>query len=174
VTGDALTVQPTAEERTSGQAAAVRELLVFDLAGDRYALPLSVVREIMRPPAVTEVPRAPEAVLGVISARGRVTTLLDLRMRLRLEARPWASRTRVLLVEHRDEVVGLLVDGVRQVQRLPISEIELSSGLGAGAPAHLLGIGRPTPPGGGPRAEGDLLLLLDLEPLLALERSAIR
>lgn len=159
---------------TAADAPVARELLVFELAGEHYALPLSVVREIMRVPAVTEVPRAPEAVLGVISARGRVTTLIDLRKRLRLTERPAGVRARVLLVEHDDEVLGLLVDGVRQVQRLSPHEIELASVLGGGAPAHLLGIGRPTPPQGVARADGDILLLLDLEPLLALDRSASR
>jgi purine-binding chemotaxis protein CheW len=152
---------------------AVRELLAFELADERYGLPLSSVREIMRVPAVTEVPRAPDAVLGVISARGRVTTLLDLRMRLRLAEKPWTNRTRVLLVDHDDEVVGLLVDAVLHVQRLSPKEIELSSVLGGTAPPHLLGIGRPAPAHGA-RTEGDLLLLLDLAPLLALDRGVVR
>lgn len=156
------------------EAPAVRELLVFELAAERCALPLSVVREIMRLPAVTEVPRAPESVLGVISARGRVTTLVDLRARLRLATRPAGSRTRVLLVEHDDEVLGLLVDAVLQVQRLSPQEIELSSVLGGTAPAHLLGIGRPTAAAGAARAEGELILLLDLGPLLALDRDGAR
>ena len=171
---DALTLSSRPARPASPEAPVVRELLAFELAGERYALPLAVVKEIMRVPAVTEVPRAPEAVLGVLSARGRVTTLIDLRTRLRLQERPFSTRTRVLLVEHGDEVVGLLVDAVLQVQRLASNEIELSSVLGAGAPAHLLGIGRPTPPGGGARAEGDMVLLLDLEPLLALDRSMLR
>ena len=156
------------------QAPELRELLVFELAAELYALPLSCVREIMRLPAVTEVPRAPEAVLGLISARGRVTTLIDLRRRLRLAERPVGTRTRVLLVEHDDEVLGLLVDTVRQVQRLQAQEIELASVLGSGAPAYLLGIGRPRSASKGVPSEGELLLLLDLPPLLDLERGPPR
>ena len=60
--------------RVDPNAGPMREFLAFDLANERYALPLSCVREIMRVPAVTEVPRGPEEVLGVISARGSVTT----------------------------------------------------------------------------------------------------
>jgi purine-binding chemotaxis protein CheW len=162
--------------KASADPPEVRELLAFELADERYALPLSSVREIMRVPAVTEVPRAPDAVIGVISARGRVTTVLDLRRRLRLAEKPWTNRTRVLLVDHDDEVIGLLVDAVLQVQRLSPKEIELSSVLGGTAPPHLIGIGRPAPSHGArtPGALQELLLLLDLAPLLAFDRSVAR
>ena len=153
----------------AAEAPQSRELLVFDLAGERYALPLSCVREIMRVPAITDVPRAPDAVLGVVSARGRVTTVIDLRRRLLFAERPLGPRTRVLLVAHGDEVLGLLVDAVLQVQRLAPAEIELASTLGGSAPGHLVGIGRPSG-----AAPGELLLLLDLAPLVELDRSLPR
>ena len=70
----------------------VREFLAFELSAERYALPLACVREIMRVSAVTEVPRAPSDVLGVISVRGQVTTVLDLRRKLHLPESPISAR----------------------------------------------------------------------------------
>jgi purine-binding chemotaxis protein CheW len=172
VSSDSLTLPKPVTK--AAEPPAIRELLAFELADERYGLPLSLIREIMRVPTVTQVPRAPDAVLGVISARGRVTTLVDLRKRLRLAEKPWGTRTRVLLVDHDDEVLGLLVDAVLHVQRLSPGEIELSSVLGGTAPAHLLGIGRPASTHGAGRADGDLLLLLDVAPLLAFDRSVAR
>src|SRR6202000_879011 len=64
----------------------IREVLAFSLADETYALPLSCVREIMRVPSITEVPRASHEVLGIISVRGQVTTLIDLRKKLHVEA----------------------------------------------------------------------------------------
>jgi purine-binding chemotaxis protein CheW len=121
----------------------MREYLAFDLATERYALPLGCVREIMRVPQITEVPRGPDDVLGVISARGTVTTLIDLRRRLHLPETTPTHRARVLLVDLGEEVVGLLVDSVLQVHRLAQDEIELAAVMGGSAPTHLSGIGRP-------------------------------
>lgn len=121
----------------------VREFLAFVVASETYALPLSCIREIMRVPSVTPVPRAPREVLGIISVRGQVTTLIDLRQRLRVPVGPVSSRTRVLLVDQGDEIMGLLCDRVQQVHRLSENEVELASVLGADAASYVMGIGRP-------------------------------
>ncbi|MDW8362733.1 MAG: chemotaxis protein CheW [Myxococcales bacterium] len=146
------------------------ELLAFRLGTDSYALPLACVREIVRIPPVTPVPRAAAHVLGVVSVRGRITTLVDLRRRVRVEASPPGRTARVLVVETGAELVGLLVDEVRQVHRLHESEIELVTSLGGVTPDHVLGIGRPgtARPARGERRSGqddarsdELLVLLD-------------
>ena len=130
-----------------------REYLAFELGAARYALPLSCVREIVRVPRVTEVPRSPPHVLGVISVRGAVTTVFDLRVQLRLTESSPTSRSRILLIDGGREVVGLLVDNVLQVHRLLDGDIELAAILGSEAPPYLFGIGRPS--------VSDFLLLLD-------------
>lgn len=146
---------------------AVREYLAFELGSEWYALPLSCVREIVRVPAVTEVPRSPSAILGIVSVRGAVTTVIDLRLKLRVFAAPVGPRSRILLVDGGREVTGVLVDAVSQVHRLREREVELASVLGGGAPPYLVGIGRP---GSAVLSEGeravvggpqDMLLLLD-------------
>ena len=70
--------------RARAREPSAREYLAFEVGAEHYALPLPCVREIVRVPAVTEVPRAPSHVLGVISVRGAVTTVFDLRIKLRL------------------------------------------------------------------------------------------
>ena len=101
------------------------EYLAFVLAGDTYAVRISAVSEILRPPPITEVPRAPSPVIGVVSVRGHLVTMLDLRRRFALPEAPIDAKTRVLIVElPGDELVGLLVDEVKSVYRLAESEIE--------------------------------------------------
>lgn len=121
----------------------MREFLGFSLGDELYALPLSSIREIVRLPPVTEVPRAPEDVLGIFSVRGRVTTLVDLRRRLRMPERPLDGRTRVLLVKRDKEELGLLVDRVLQVYRMHEEEMELASVLGSDTSSYVMGVGRP-------------------------------
>lgn len=162
----------------NAQTPAVHELLAFDVASTHYALPIACVRGVVRLPPVTEVPRSPERVLGVIKVRGQVTTLIDLRRLLRLPHAPPLATARVLLVEHGSEVLGLLVDAVLRIHRLKHDEIEPASVLGSDAPIYLTGIGRvqaPMPPPGGIRGTASrgsaigLLLLLDPDRLLGTQ-----
>lgn len=152
---------PGAVEEETG----TREFLAFDMGVERYALPLSAVREIVRLPPVTEVPRAPWEILGIVSVRGHVTTLVDLRRKLGMQESPTSSRSRVLLVDQGRELLGLLVDRVDQVVRLREDEVELSNVLGGDTSSYVMGVGRPgLRPGGSDAAEGadaDILILLD-------------
>ena len=144
--------------RRAGELGKRTEYLAFTLAKDAYAVPIAFIAEILKPPPITEVPRAPRDVIGVTSVRGRLCTVVDLRRRFRLPESPIDARTRILLVDAgMDEPIGLLVDEVVQVYRLADSEVEPPSVLGGEQPAHIAGIGRP---------EGALLILLDLKPIL--------
>jgi purine-binding chemotaxis protein CheW len=145
------------QARRAGDLGKRTEYLAFVLARDTYAIQISFIAEILKPPPVTMVPRAPREVIGVMSVRGRLVTVIDLRRRFRLAEQPADRKTRILLVEAGEEHVGLLVDEVLQVYRLAESEIEPAQVLGGDQPAHIAGIGRP---------EGALLILLDLKPIL--------
>ena len=120
-----------------------REFLAFELAAETYALPLDAVREILMPQPITGVPRSGADVLGIISVRGRVTTVLDLRRRLRLTGTTDPTLSRVLLVDSGIEVIGLVVDRVFQVYRLGIDEVELATTIGGDTADYVMGIGRP-------------------------------
>lgn len=168
---DSLVVQGDAA-LTSVEETGMREFLGFVVGNEAYALPLSSVREIMRVPPVTEVPRGPRDVLGIISLRGQVTTLVDLRRRLDMPETDVTARTRVLLVERREETLGLLVDRVLQVYRLREDEVELASVLGAEASSYVMGIGRPGVHSSGrseQRAEKTNILIL-LDPMALLKQ----
>lgn len=156
----------------------VHEYLTFTLAGEVYGLPLSAVREILKPSPITRVPRAAPHVLGIISVRGSVTTVVDLRERLRLPRADGDRNARILLVSRGEEVIGLRVDRVEQVRRLVESQIELASALSGDTADHIHGIGRPMATvrgrrgravdSGTERSENDILILLDPAALLRL------
>ena len=145
--------------RRSGDRGPVREFLVFTLAGELYGVELTGIKEILSPPPITRVPRAPREVVGVCSVRGLLVTVLDLRRKLRLEERAVGRRTRILLATASSgEVTGLLVDEVRQVVRLAETEVEsAATALGGDVAEHVLGIGRP---------DGMFLVLLDLKAIV--------
>jgi len=138
----------------------VREFLVFLLVGELYGVDLTRIKEILSPPPITPVPRSARDVVGVCSVRGLLVTVHDLRRKLRLAERPLTRRARILLAtSEAGEVIGLLVDEVRQVVRLSEAEIEVAaSALGGDVAEHVLGVGRP---------EGAFLILLDLRAIVA-------
>jgi purine-binding chemotaxis protein CheW len=145
------------------------ELLTFMLGEQEYALGIRLLREIIRMPRVTPVPRVVPFVLGVISLRGGIVPVVDLRVRLRLPPAPDpppglaglpgnASR-RILVVSRDGESFGLLVDRVKHVVRMPAGEIEPPpAGLSGVELEFLHGLGR---------YRDRLIILLDLDPVLA-------
>src|SRR5260370_10492389 len=146
--------------RRAGEAGKRTEYLAFSLAGETYAVQIAHVAEILKPPPITDVPRAQRNVLGVISVRGKLITVVDLRRRFRLPEAPIERKARILLADVGGEQIGLLVDEVHQVWRLASEELEPASVLGGAQTAHIAGIGRPA------GVQGSILILLDLRPIL--------
>ena len=154
--------------RRAVERGARSEYLAFRMAEELYAVPISYVKEILKPPPLTPVPRANGDVLGVVSVRGRIVTVIDLRRRMGLPQGPATRRSRVLLAEVEVELggtgerVGLYVDEVLSVYRLAEGEIEsASSALGSELSGFVAGIGRPG---------GEMVVLLDLHPILGAPR----
>jgi len=107
---------PSAEPATEAQRL---ELVTFVLDGDAYAVPVERVREIVRLRPITPVPRVPAAVCGVISLRGDVAQVIDLRRCLGMPAIEPTRASRIIVLQ-RDEgaFAGLLVDAVHDVLRI--------------------------------------------------------
>jgi purine-binding chemotaxis protein CheW len=158
------------------------EYLGFCLAGDVYAAPVALIRAIREPPPLTRVPRAPPAIMGIVSVRGQLVTVVDLRRRLRLIEPPFSRHARILLADtSAGETLGLYVDEVLQVYRLTESEIEPATALGGDVAGYISGIARPvgmamTPLRGGEskpvdikggRPDSSVVILLDLRAVLA-------
>lgn len=112
----------------------LRELLVFGLDGTAYAVPVERVREIVRMKALTRIPRVPAWVLGVVTLRGEVVEVIDLRRRLGLGASS-PDRTHRIIVLHgdADRVTGMLVDSVSEVYRVPDDAVLPAQGFDGNA-----------------------------------------
>lgn len=158
------------EERPQAPAALAREeFLTFLLGEEEYAVAIGRVREVVRAPPITEVPRAPAHILGVVTVRGEVVAVLDPRRRLGLApAQPAEGEGKVVIVDAGEGPCGLHVDRVASVVRLRPGSIEpCPQGIAGQRGEYLAGIGR----------EGDrLFTVLDLPALLrrAPARSAGR
>jgi purine-binding chemotaxis protein CheW len=98
--------------------------VTFTLDHEIFSLPVSVIHEILRVSTITKVPHAPEPVRGVTNMRGHVLPVVDLRMRLGMNAVEPDNANRILVVESKKRLIGLLVDSVQEVIRLSTKGIE--------------------------------------------------
>lgn len=146
----------------AGMAAGPEEQLVlFRIAGQTYGLDIHCVQRLLAMPAVTRIPGAPGCVAGVTEVRGQVVPLIDMRRRLGQEPADEAESRRVVIVESGGSQVGLVVDAVTEVFRLPASAVEAREETAVSLDDPLVrGIGKD-----GQR----LIILLDNEEILAPE-----
>lgn len=93
-------------------------LVVFRLEREEYAIPIELVREVVRVADLTRVPHAPAHIRGVMNLRGRILPIVEIRTRLDLTPAQLTPASRVVVVEIAGRVVGLLVDAVGQVARV--------------------------------------------------------
>ena len=101
------------------------ELLTFEIAGELYAIDIEHVVEIVIPRPVTRVPNAELSVVGIISLRGTIVTLIDARSRLgHRAAEASGPDVRVIVVEIDDENMGFVVDRVVRVVKVEAQEID--------------------------------------------------
>ena len=111
--------------------------LVGFLVGDvRYAVRIEVVREIVNPLTVVDLPRAPHAVKGVADYRGEVVPVIDLRERFGLPAAPLSRKTKWIVLDvgqvNGARYAGLIVDSVSEVFGLAGGELRPAPPLGIG------------------------------------------
>jgi purine-binding chemotaxis protein CheW len=105
-----------------------RQLVVFTLGTEEYALPIQQVHEIIRYAEPRSVASRADWVRGVISLRGRIVPVYDLAARLGL-ASELSEQTKIVIVEAGNETAGVIVDGVEEV--LTVEEGQLQEAPGA-------------------------------------------
>jgi len=131
------------------------EFLCFRVSNEIYGINIMDIKEIIKPREVTEVPRAPLFVLGVLSLRGTIIPIIDMRVRLGLACGEITGKERVVVIKTNNSFSGLLVDEVIKVVQVQQDDVEA-------APAILDGIDRDFISGLG-RSEERFIIILNLE-----------
>jgi purine-binding chemotaxis protein CheW len=135
-------------------------LVTFSLDREEFGIPIEQVREVIRVGEITRVPQARLHVRGVTNLRGRVLAVVEIRTRMGLPAAEITPRSRVVVVGVHDRILGILVDGVSQVVKVPADTV-------APAPEEVLSPGTDYITGVA-RWNSRLIMLLDLEKVLLL------
>jgi purine-binding chemotaxis protein CheW len=152
-----------AKKQADGSAASgpERQLVVFSMANEFYGVDITIVESIIRAEKMTVVPRAPQFINGVINMRGEVLPVVDLCTRFGLSGNKETNDSRIIVLEVNNLRVGMGVDAVTEVLRVPETLIEPPSPLVTTIDsAFISGIAK---------VPDRLVILLDLEKVLMTE-----
>jgi purine-binding chemotaxis protein CheW len=153
------------KDRSSRNEKAVRAV-IFNLAGQTYAVEVELVEEIIPAPKVSPLIKAPFFVEGVMKLRGRIVPVVDLQKAMRIPAPEQDQRDSVVVMgKIRERRMGFRVDSVTELLSIPIDLIEAPRGIVSGVDARfikgLVYIGE------------RFMVILDLESILSLDYDSI-
>ncbi|TAN67732.1 MAG: purine-binding chemotaxis protein CheW [Methylobacter sp.] len=145
-----------------------QQYLTFMLSGKTYAVSISRIKEIIQYGQVTEVPRMPDFIRGVINLRGAVVPVIDLGVRFGKPPTVEGRRNCIIIIEveigGETQNVGVMVDAVNAVLEIPADEIEPAPTFGANIHAEFIaGMGK---------VNGKFVIILNIQHVLSTDDMA--
>lgn len=132
--------------------------LTFNLGTEFYGIGIEYVTEIIGILPITEVPELPDFIRGIVNLRGRIIPVMDVRLRFKKPFMAYNERTCIIVVDIKENSVGLIVDGVAEVTNIPDESIVDQPMLSSGTSnQYIKSIGK---------VGNDVKLLLDCDKLL--------
>lgn len=117
------TAEPGSNNET--HSSSEEHVVIFRLGKEYYALDIQAVQEIVRMQAITAIPGTDSWVEGITNLRGRVVPVIDLRKRCNVDLSEYTPETRIVVVSSATGMVGLIVDAVTEVMRIPSDQVEV-------------------------------------------------
>ena len=134
------------------------QLVSFNIGTEEFGVDILKVQEINRMVEITRVPQTPDYVEGVINLRGKVIPIIDLRKRFGLEVKEYDRNTRIVVVDINGDILGMVVDSVSEVLRIPKNTIEPPPQIVTGINTEYIN--------GVAKLEDRLLIFLDLSKVI--------
>jgi purine-binding chemotaxis protein CheW len=145
-----------------------QQLVVFGLGKEEFGIDISRVREIVRLQNITAIPQSMDFVEGIVNLRGQIVPIVDLCKRFRVvnSSSTEESARRIIVVNMAEQNIGVLVDGVSEILRIPDESIEptppiVASGISSD---FIRGVAK---------VENRLIIVLDLDRIFSVEEKAV-
>ncbi|MBC8210901.1 MAG: purine-binding chemotaxis protein CheW [Gammaproteobacteria bacterium] len=106
------------------------QYVTFTLNKEKYGINVLQVQEVLREVEVSPVPGAPVFILGIINLRGNVVSVIDARTRFGIAAKESDDKTRIIVINLQQMMIGILVDSVAEVMNIKPGEIEAAPNAG--------------------------------------------
>lgn len=120
----------TTEDRSTDliKGDGLEDYVTFKIDEQLFGIPVLKVQDILMPDHIAFIPMAPKEVAGSINLRGRIVTVIDVRVRLGLKKREDSGQSMGVTVEHSNDLYSLLVDQVGEVLSLDEKDYERNPG----------------------------------------------
>ena len=136
------------------------QVVVFQLCGQDYGVEIASVQQIIQVQSITRLPKTPNFIQGVINIRGEIIPVLDLCQRFGMLKVDTLEDSKIVIVEVSGFTVGLVVDSVSEVLRIPRENLQHPPAMMGNVDVYYLqGIAL--------REDGSLIILLELNKLLS-------
>lgn len=149
----------TAEDSNVNAKGTSSSYVTFSLEDETYAIDVLQVQEVLKLTEIAPVPGVPNYILGIINLRGDVVTVIDARRRMLLPDREPDDASRIVIIDVDNQNVGILVDSVAEVVRIPPDAVDPAPAVGNDQTSRfILGVSS---------TEDGLTILIDLNKLLS-------
>jgi len=144
----------------SGSLKISHKNLIFSLDHEKYGVPLSTVKEVIGMTNITPIPHVPKFFKGLINLRGKIISVIDLRIKLALPQVPYqAKQTSIIITDVNDLTIGTIVDDVQEVIGFEQEQIETELDIASSVQREYIdGVAK--------SEDNTLVLLLDIRKVL--------
>ena len=146
----------------------IQQFIVFKLDTQLFGIDIQNVQIIEKMKSIMRVPKVPACVKGVMNLRGEIIPVISLREQFELEHLDYTDKTRIVIVQLEDAMVGIIVDEVKEVIEIANDQIEAVQNIqGKMKTSHILGVGK---------VEENIVTLLNLSNIIdeAFENEELR
>jgi purine-binding chemotaxis protein CheW len=149
-----------ATDGAEGEGIEQDQYLVFTARDQEFGIQAMRIREISAMVDITTVPRAPAYIEGILNLRGRLVSVINFRRKFGFETKLVDEDTRIIIVEHIGFPIGIMVDGVEEVIRIPDENVQQipEAAVTLASEEYLTGVGM---------LDDRLVVLLDVDRLLS-------
>lgn len=105
------------------QVTGKEQYVEFGIENEQYAIRIQEIHEIIRMQEISPIPNMKEFVKGVINLRGKIVPVISLRYLFDMAEKEATKSSRIVVVHHQEEAIGIIVDYVNKVTTF--SDIQL-------------------------------------------------
>ena len=121
----------------------MQQYIVFKLNEQLYGISIQNVQIIEKIKPIMHVPKVATCIKGVMNLRGEIIPVVGLREQFKMEAKDYTDKTRIIIVQLEDAMVGLIVDEVKEVIEIENNQVEAVQNIqGKMKTSHILGVGK--------------------------------